>query len=134
MCGAEPAKSPAVWFDLYVALEALSNLQRRQPDQPIGDTPMRNTQIVAGATMLVLLAAALPSYAADAAAGQKVFKSVCAACHQLKDKYYTGKSEAALETALKSIVAGKIKHEKELTLSDTDIANIATYISSGNPK
>jgi mono/diheme cytochrome c family protein len=95
---------------------------------------MRNIQIVAGATTLVLLAAALPSYAADAAAGQKTFGSVCAACHQLNDKYYSGKSEADLETALKGIVAGKIKHGKQLTLSATDIADVATYISSGNSK
>ena len=95
---------------------------------------MRNTQIVAGAAMLAMLAAAPLSHAADAAAGQKTFASVCANCHQLKDKYYAGKSEADLETTLKGIVAAKIKHGMPLTLSDTDIANVATYISSANAK
>lgn len=84
--------------------------------------------------MLVLLASARSSQAADAPAGQKIFESVCTTCHQLKDKYYAGKSEADLETALKGIVAGTIKHGKELTLSATDIANVATYISSSNSK
>lgn len=95
---------------------------------------MRNTQLVAGAMMLVLLAAAPLSHAADAAAGKKTFKSACATCHQLKDKHYAGKSEADLETALKGIVAGKIKHGKPLTLNASDIANVATYISSANAK
>lgn len=95
---------------------------------------MRNAQLTIGAIMLVLLAAAAPSYAADAAAGQKIFESVCATCHQLKDKYYAGKSEVDLETALKGIVAGKIKHGKALTLNASDIANVATYISSATTK
>ena len=95
---------------------------------------MRNTRLVAAATVLVLLAAAPLSHAADAAAGEKIFKSVCATCHQLKDSYYAGKSEADLETTLKGIVAGKIQHGKPLTLSASDIANVATYISSANAK
>ena len=95
---------------------------------------MRNTQLVAAAIMLVLLAAAPLSHAADAAAGKKIFKSDCAKCHQLGDKHYAGKSEADLETALKGIEAGKIKHGEPLSLSPTDIANVATYISSAKAK
>jgi mono/diheme cytochrome c family protein len=69
---------------------------------------------------------------ADGAAGQKTFQSTCAGCHQLKS--YAGKSETELETAIKGIVAGTVKHPKKLSLSATDIANVATYISSNEPK
>jgi mono/diheme cytochrome c family protein len=35
---------------------------------------------------------------------------------------------------LNGIVAGSVKHPKKLTLSSTDIANVAAYISSNEPK
>jgi len=69
--------------------------------------------------------------AADVAAGQKTFAAVCAACHQLKS--YAGKSEADLTTKLNAIVAGSVKHPKKLTLSATDIADVAAYISGNEP-
>ena len=74
----------------------------------------------------------IPAYSADSAAGQKIFSGTCAACHQLKS--YAGKSDAVLETQVKGIVAGTIKHPKKLTLSDDDVANVAAYISSNEPK
>ncbi|MGO9934536.1 MAG: c-type cytochrome [Steroidobacteraceae bacterium] len=70
--------------------------------------------------------------AADSAAGQKTFEAICSACHQLKS--YAGKSESDLVTQLNGIVAGSIKHPKKLTLNGTDIANVAAYISSNQPK
>ena len=81
---------------------------------------------------LSMLAAALPAYPADTAAGQKIFSGTCAACHQFKS--YAGKSDAELQTDLKGIVAGTIKHPKKLTLSSTDIADVTAYISSNEPK
>jgi mono/diheme cytochrome c family protein len=81
---------------------------------------------------LALFAVVLPTHAADSAAGQKTFSGTCAACHQLKS--YAGKSDADLETAIKGIVAGTVKHPKKLTLNETDIANVAAYISSNEPK
>ncbi len=93
---------------------------------------MKNTRIVAVAMTSALLAAALPVHAADSAAGQKTFEGICAACHQLKS--YAGKSDADLETAIKGIEAGTVKHPKKLTLSGTDITNVAAYISSNEPK
>ncbi len=82
--------------------------------------------------MLAVSAASLPAYAADSAAGQKTFETGCAACHKFKS--FAGKSDADLETALKGIVAGTTKHPKKLTLSPDDIANVAAYISSNEPK
>jgi mono/diheme cytochrome c family protein len=74
----------------------------------------------------------VPATAADGAAGQKTFEAACAACHQLKS--YAGKSESDLVSQLNGIVAGSVKHPKKLTLSSTDIANVAAYISSNEPK
>jgi len=76
--------------------------------------------------------ACIPAHSADSAAGQKIYSGTCAACHQLKS--YAGKSDADLETQVKGIVAGTIKHPKKLTLSDDDVANVAAYISSNEPK
>ncbi|MEP6548946.1 MAG: hypothetical protein ABJD53_15930 [Gammaproteobacteria bacterium] len=70
--------------------------------------------------------------AADSAAGQKTFESTCAGCHKLAS--YAGKSESVLETQLRGIVAGTLKHPKKLTLSVDDIANVATYIAGNEPK
>ena len=83
-------------------------------------------------TSIGLSAVALPAHAADSAAGQKIFSGTCAACHQLKG--YAGKSDAVLETQVKGIVAGTVKHPKKLALSDEDVANVAAYISSNEPK
>ena len=89
------------------------------------------TRIIAAAALLSALAVCIPVHAADTAAGQKTFESTCAACHKLKS--YAGKSEAQLETELKGIVAGTVKHPKKLTLSPDEITNVATYISSNEP-
>ena len=64
--------------------------------------------------------ASIAAPAADSAAGQKTFATTCAGCHQLKS--YAGKSDAELETELKGIVGGTVKHPKKLTLSADDIA------------
>jgi len=91
---------------------------------------MKATRILAAAAVLALLSPCI--YAADSAAGQKTFESTCAGCHKLKS--YAGKSESDLQSELKDIVAGTKKHPKKLTLNDADIANVAAYISSNEPK
>ncbi len=92
----------------------------------------KNAWIIAGVALLPCLVGSVAAHAADSAAGQKTFTATCAACHQLKS--YAGKSDAELETELKGIVGGTIKHPKKLTLSDDDISNVAAYISSNEPK
>jgi mono/diheme cytochrome c family protein len=47
---------------------------------------------------------------------------------------HAGKSESELETDVKGIVGGTIKHPKKITLSAADIANVATYISNNDSK
>jgi mono/diheme cytochrome c family protein len=93
---------------------------------------MKITRTFAAAALLGWLAPCIPGYAADSAAGQKTFETICAACHKLKS--YAGKSESDLQSAIKDIVAGTKKHPKKLTLNDADIANVAAYISSNEPK
>jgi mono/diheme cytochrome c family protein len=93
---------------------------------------MAISRIVVATAAVGMFAAYIPAYSADSAAGQKIFSGTFAACHQLKS--YAGKSDSDLETQVKGIVAGTIKHPKKLTLSDADIANVAAYISSNEPK
>jgi mono/diheme cytochrome c family protein len=93
---------------------------------------MNTVRNVVAAVLLGWLVSSIPAYAADSAAGQKLFEGTCAACHKLKS--YAGKSEADLQTQLTGIVAGTQKHPKKLTLSADDIANVAAYISSNEPK
>jgi len=97
---------------------------------------MKPTRTIAAAATLGWLACTIPAHAADSAAGQKIFAGTCAGRHQFKS--YAGKSETELETQIKGIVAGTVagtvKHPKKLTLSTDDIANVATYISSNEPK
>ena len=93
---------------------------------------MNMTRIVRALAVCTAIAACVPTYAADREAGQKTFQGTCAACHKLKS--YAGKSDAELETKIQGIIAGTTKHPKKLTLSDADVANIAAYISSNEPK
>ncbi len=93
---------------------------------------MKTTRFIAVTATLGWLASTIPAHAADSAAGQKIYAGTCAACHQFKS--YAGKSETDLETQIKGIVAGTVKHPKKLTLSADDIANVATYIASNEPK
>jgi mono/diheme cytochrome c family protein len=93
---------------------------------------MKSIQLIA-ATALVSWLYGIPAYAADAAAGQKTFQASCNACHAKKMQVFAGKSAADLETAIKGIVGGTVKHPKKLTLSADDTANVAAYIASLPP-
>jgi mono/diheme cytochrome c family protein len=93
---------------------------------------MKNSLMFQAIAASSALAAAMPAYAADSAAGQKIFETTCAGCHKLSS--YAGKSDADLQTTLNGIVGGTVKHPKKLTLNAADIANVAAYISSNEPK
>ena len=98
---------------------------------------MKTKRTLAAAAILGWLAPCIPGYAADSAAdsaaGQKIFQTICAACHKNMN-VYTGKSETELQSLIKGIVSGTVKHPKKLTLGDEDIANVAAYISSNESK
>jgi mono/diheme cytochrome c family protein len=68
--------------------------------------------------------------AADAQAGRSVAQSKCAACHDADD--WEGEDAASLESLIRDIVAGKVKHKGKLELSAAEIANIAAYWGAGS--
>ncbi len=90
---------------------------------------MKTKRILAAAALLGWLPPCISSYAADSAAGQKTFQTICSACHK-NMKAFAGKSDAELQSTIKGIVAGTVKHPKKFSLSDDDIANVAAYITS----
>jgi mono/diheme cytochrome c family protein len=93
---------------------------------------MSAARSMAASALVGWIMSCIPVYAADSAAGQTIFAGTCAACHKFQS--YAGKSETELQTEIKGIVAGTVKHPKKLTLSADDIANVAAYISSNEPK
>ena len=67
--------------------------------------------------------------AADVAAGRAAAQSKCAQCHEADD--WEGESAASLESLMRDIVAGKVKHKGKLELSPAEMANIAAYWAAG---
>jgi hypothetical protein len=52
-----------------------------------------------------------------------------AECHDADD--WEGEDAASLESLIRDIVAGKVKHKRKLELSAAEIANIAAYWGTG---
>ena len=75
-----------------------------------------------GVLSLVASGAAI---AADPDAGKAIVDKVCSKCHVKSDR--KGQDAAALESAIKKVVAGQTKHKKKLTLTDKEIADVAAY-------
>jgi len=78
---------------------------------------------------VVLSSMSLNAVAADVAAGRSVAQAKCSQCHEADD--WEGESAASLESLIRDIVAGKVKHKGKLELSSADIANIAAYWGAG---
>jgi mono/diheme cytochrome c family protein len=86
-------------------------------------------------TMLVAamaLEGATSAHAADAAAGKAVAQSQCIQCHEADD--WDGEDAAALESLIRDIVAGKVKHKTKLDLTPQQIAAIAAYWGESSRK
>lgn len=84
------------------------------------------------ATLLAILAslgAGGIALAADAQAGRSVAQSKCSQCHDADD--WEGEDAASLESLIRDIVAGKVKHKSKLELGAAEIANIAAYWGQG---
>jgi len=69
---------------------------------------------------------------ADIAAGKAAAQSKCIECHEADD--WEGEDAASLESLIRDIVAGKVKHKKKLELSAAEVANIAAYWETGGKK
>lgn len=80
-------------------------------------------------TIAALLCATGAAQAADAQAGRSAAQSKCAQCHDADD--WEGEDAASLESLIRDIVAGKVKHKGKLELSSAEIANIAAYWGQG---
>jgi cytochrome c553 len=82
----------------------------------------------------IVLAAALSlmsgwCQAADLEAGKAVSQAQCGQCHDADD--WEGEGAASLESLIRDIVAGKVKHKTRLQLSELDMVNIAAYWGQG---
>lgn len=67
--------------------------------------------------------------AADVAAGRAAAQAKCAQCHEADD--WDGENAASLESIMRDIAAGKVKHKSKLDLSAAEMANIAAYWAAG---
>ncbi len=84
---------------------------------------------IALAVMAAGLVWGTSAHAADAAAKAK-YDDVCAECHELDEM--TDQSADEIETKIKGIVAGTVKHKKKkLTLSDAEAKAMAKFLASG---
>lgn len=92
---------------------------------------MRNVWTVMVAT-IVLCAWGMPARAADIAAGKSAAQAKCSQCHDADD--WDGEDAASLESLIRDIVAGKVKHRGKLDLTSDEISNIAAYWGQGGKK
>ena len=66
---------------------------------------------------------------ADAAAANAKFEAACADCHEVKD--FAGKPAADLETKIKGISAGTVKHKGKVKVTDAEAKELAAFLSAG---
>lgn len=86
----------------------------------------------AGLATAVALSLSVPSMAADMLAGKNASQAKCIACHEADD--WEGEDAASLESLIRDIVAGKVKHKQKLDLTPDEIANIAAYWGDAGKK
>lgn len=80
-------------------------------------------------TIAALCCAVAGAQAADAQAGRSAAQAKCAECHEADD--WEGEDAASLESLIRDIVAGKVKHKRTLDLTSAEISNIAAYWGQG---
>lgn len=90
------------------------------------------TKLVALMLASGALAMSGAAVAGDAAAGAKKAE-VCLDCHEPSEDF-AGKSADDIAAKIKTIVGGQMKHEKKLTLSDADVADIAAFFAAADGK
>jgi mono/diheme cytochrome c family protein len=82
--------------------------------------------------MLVSIACAVAAtfaWSGSALADAKAkFAADCADCHEVKD--YAGKPAAVLESKIKDIAAGKVKHKGKIKVTDAEAKELAAYLSA----
>ena len=78
---------------------------------------------------ILCLAWGATASAADVGAGRAAANAKCVECHEADD--WEGESAASLESIIRDIAAGKVKHKRALDLTPAEIANIAAYWGAG---
>lgn len=66
---------------------------------------------------------------ADVQAGRAAAQAKCVECHEADD--WEGEDAASLESLIRDIVAGKVKHRRAFQLTPAEIADIAAYWGRG---
>ena len=82
-----------------------------------------------GVAFAVLVSLSMSAQGADVQAGKAVSQAKCVQCHEADD--WEGEDAASLESLIRDIVAGKVKHKGKLELTPAEIANIAAYWGQG---
>jgi mono/diheme cytochrome c family protein len=84
------------------------------------------------ALALLPLSVPLTALAADVQAGKAASQAKCIACHEADD--WEGESAASLESLIRDIVAGKVKHKQPLQLTPAEVADIAAWWGESSQK
>ena len=92
----------------------------------------RSGSLPAVAAVAALCSFSLPALGADVQAGKAAAQSKCIQCHEADD--WEGESAASLESLIRDIVAGKVKHKGALQLSPAEISDIAAYWGESSQK
>jgi cytochrome c553 len=82
-------------------------------------------KVVCIIALLFGLSTAATVRAADTQAGKTVAQAKCNECHEADD--WDGEDAASLESLMRDIVAGKVKHKRKLELTSAEMTNIAAY-------
>ena len=77
----------------------------------------------------VLACTSSAAIGADIGAGRVTAQAKCIECHEADD--WEGESAASLDSIIRDIVDGKVKHKRKLELTAAEIANIAAYWGAG---
>lgn len=82
-------------------------------------------------TLLMVLAGFVGTiaYGADVQAGRGAAQRKCVQCHDADD--WEGEDAASLESLIRDIVAGRVKHKAKLELTTAEVSNIAAYWAAG---
>lgn len=92
----------------------------------------RFRRLTAGSALLALGLWPLSVLAADVQAGKAASQAKCIECHEADD--WEGESVASLESLIRDIVAGSVKHRKPLQLTPAEVADIAAYWGQSSQK
>lgn len=89
---------------------------------------MRHTPLLTVVLACPSFLGIVPAMAADVAAGRATAANACAECHEPRD--WEGESAESLESLIRDVVNGSVKHSRKVQLTPAEIANIAAYWAS----